>query len=344
MNRRRFLRGAGTIVLAAPALRAAAAVIGTRNDGGAVLVEKRIATMGSIASISVYAPDGQAGTAAIAAAVAEFRSVERSMSSHDPASPLNAINRAAGGDWTPSPGAVASAILSARAYHESTGGAFDPTVGPLLELYGFFDGRESGPAPSDREIAARLEGVGFGNVGVDPAGPRVRLLHPRSRIDLGGIGVGIALDRAASALRAAGVAAALVNHAGDIAAIGAPPESDGWLVAVQDPFDPRGTVGEFTLRDRCVSTSGNYENFIETGRGRIGHILDPLTGRNPSKYASVSVFADSAVAADALSTGFYAGGVGLASPPPAAAGVVSAFTVVPDGGRASTEYFGDIRA
>jgi FAD:protein FMN transferase len=341
MNRRRFLRGAGAIILAAPAVRAAA---GEPTGSGPVLVEKYFETMGAIASISVYARDRRTGEAAVAAATAEFRAVQRSMSSHDASSALNQVNRSAGREWIAAPPDVVSAILTARLYHESTAGAFDPTVGPLLELYGFFDGRERGPAPTDREITDRLDGVGFVNVVTDPGGSRVRLAHPRTRIDLGGIGVGIALDRAAAALRARGVEAALINHSGDIAAIGAPPDSDGWTIGVQDPFDSRGTVGAYTLRDRCVSTSGNYENFIETDRGRIGHILDPLTGRNPSGRASVTVFADSAVAADAFSTGFFAGGVKMAVPPPPEAGLVSALTVSGGDGRISTEFFSDVRA
>lgn len=328
MKRRRFLRGAGALVLALPALRSLAATARTAT------AERHVDAMGSIASITAFGRDPGLCDAAIDAAVAELRAVERTMSSHDPSSALNAVNRMAGrGEVSVHPDVV-DALASARSFHACTGGAFDPTVGPLLELYGFFHDRERRRAPSDREIADRLGAVGMRNVVLDAGRSTAGLLVPGARIDLGGIGVGMALDRAAAAMRERGVEAALLNHGGDIVAIGAPPGTDGWEVGIQDPFDPRGTLRTFVLRDRCVSTSGNYENYVETSAAaagapprRIGHILDPTTGRNPSRYASVSVFASTSVAADALSTGLFTGGARLVSPPPPGTGRISVFSV-----------------
>ena len=192
-------------------------------------------------------------------------------------------------------------------------------------------------------MAAALDAVGFQNVKLDLSRGTVGLAHRSSRIDLGGIGVGLALDRAAAALRSMGVESALINHSGDILALGAPPGSEGWEVGIQDPEDPEGTIASFSLRDRSVSTSGNYENFIGSGGRRIGHIFDPVTGRPPSRYLSVSVMAGSSLSADALSTGFFTGGIALAAAAPSPAGSISAFAVrgeAPAGGgtRTETEY------
>ncbi len=273
-----------------------------------------------------------------------MKRLDAMMSSHDPASVLNGVNRAAGRAETVVPPEIITVLESARLYHSATGGAFDVTVGPLLELYGFFRGAESGAYPDDRMIAETLAGVGFANVNTDPGRSVVGLLHPRSRIDLGGIRVGHALDSAARILRLRGIESALLNHSGDILAIGAPPGSAGWEIGIQDPESPRGTVASFTLKDRSVSTSGNYENFIDTDRGRIGHILDPVTGRCPSGFLSVSVMADTSLAADALSTGFFTGGVRLLVPAPSGAGAISTFTIDGEGGRHTSRYHADVRA
>ncbi len=242
------------------------------------------------------------------------------------------------------PADLLGVIQTARAYHAVTAGAFDVTIGPLLELYGFFRGEDSAAYPDDRTIAGTLSAIGDGNIVIDSARSSVGLTHPRARIDLGGIGVGHALDRATLVLRDRGVESALLNHSGDIVAVGAPPGGEGWEIGIQDPANPRGTIASFNLRDRAVSTSGNYENFITTDRGRIGHILDPLTGRPAAARLSVSVFADSSAAADALSTGFFAGGVRLAAAPPRTAGKISVFSVGSDGGRTTTDYIDDVRA
>lgn len=348
-QRRAFLRRAGTIILTAPLLPAlpvlrAAGLAPPPDEGGLAFIERYRWTMGAIASISVYGTDARLCEEAIAAAFAEMARTDALMSSFDAASALSAVNRSAGRDEAGVPDELLGVVRAARGYHAATGGAFDATIGPLLDLYGFFRGAESGAYPDDRTIADALAAVGDGNIVLDPTRSTVGLTHPRARLDLGGIGVGHALDRAALALRRHGVESALLNHSGDIVAVGAPPGRDGWTVGIQDPADPRGTIASFVLRDRAVSTSGNYENFISTDRGPIGHILDPLTGRSAAAYLSVSVMADSSAAADALSTGFFAGGVRLAAPPPEAAGTISVFAVGRGGDRGATEYFGDVRA
>ncbi len=348
-RRRTFLRRAGAIILTAPLVPAlpllrAAGFAAPEDDGGLFLVERYRWTMGAVASISAYGPDTRLCEEAVAAAFAEMAGTDAMMSSFDASSALSAVNRSAGRDEVRVPDELLGVVAQARAYHAATGGAFDATVGPLLDLYGFSRGAESGAYPDDRSIADALAAVGDGNIVIDRARSSVGLTHPRARLDLGGIGVGHALDRAATVLRLRGIESALLNHSGDIVALGAPPGRDGWTVGIQDPVDPRGTIASFCLRDRAVSTSGNYENFISTDRGPIGHVLDPLTGRNTAAHLSVSVMADSSAAADALSTGFFARGVKLAAPLPAAAGTISVFTVGSDAGRSSTGYYDDVRA
>lgn len=355
MKRRTFLRRAGALILAPPALGALGAAAanggraGNRAAGDVAAADLRLVevtrhrlTMGSVGTVTLYGPDERMCEEAIGAAFAEMERTDVLMSSYRPESDIGRLNLAAGRGEVVVQAEVARALAAAGEFHALTGGAFDATVGPLLELYGF-QGAAGTPAelPDDRTIAAVLGAVGHSHLVLDPRRSTAGLLNPRSRVDLGGIGVGHALDRAAAALRARGVERALLNHGGDILLIGAPPGADGWEIGIQDPDDPRGTAASYCLRDRSISTSGNYENSLEIGTERVGHLLDPVTGRTASRYLSVSVMAETSTAADALSTGFFTGGI-PAGAGDGAAGTVSVFSIRDAGGRRECAFREDV--
>ena len=310
ISRRMFLTGAAA-ALASPVLMPVSRLFGTNQPGAAVRLDRYCQTMGAIASVTVYGPDRDLCRAAVADVFTAMRMVDRLMSSFDPHSDLNLVNRHAGQDPVQVPPELLRVIQQSGDIWRATGGAFDVTIGPLLELYGFFSDSLRGPYPSDRAISRTLESVGFRNVEIDGPSGTVRLSKPGARIDLGGIAVGYALDLTGASLRARGITSALVNHSGDILAIGAPPGITGWEIGIQDPNDSRGTIETMTIRDASVSTSGNYENFRTLDEHVVGHILDPAGGLSASRYLSVTVVAGSSIEADALSTGIFAGGAVL---------------------------------
>jgi thiamine biosynthesis lipoprotein len=194
-----------------------------------------------------------------------------------------------------------------------TDGAFDITAGALIKEWGFF----RGPArvPSSDEIARCLEKVGMQHVELFPRTRAVRFRHPGIELNLGSIGKGYALDRAAGRLRADfGVQAALL-HGGrsSVHAIGTQPESaDGWPVAIQHPWLPDQNLGVVLLRDQALGTSAATYRYVESGGRKLGHILDPRTGRPAEGVASASVIAPTAAQADALATAFFILGVDAA--------------------------------
>jgi len=257
--------------------------------------------MGTYMLVTVYAPDEAAGRAAIAAAFARVEEVEQATSHYRKTSDLSKLNRQAGGPELAVSRHLWNVLRRACEVSRDTHGAFDVTVGPLVELWKRT--WKKGKAPTEAEVAAVRELVDYRLLRVARDAPRARLLKRGMRVDLGGIGKGYAADQAIAALRERGITAALVAVAGDIYAMGAPPERPWWLVGIRDPVHPDKILpSPLGLRDRAVSTSGDYEQFgIVDGR-RESHILDPRTARPVEGVRSVTVVAPRAMTADAYAT------------------------------------------
>lgn len=268
--------------------------------------ERSFVTMGSVMTMSVYGPGRREVDEAVNRVVEEFARVERLLSVFDRTSFVSKLNLAAGRNPLPADPDVVELFHSAQAFSESTGGAFDVTVEPLMRRWGFrSETRELKRVPSDRELSDLLGAVGYGNIFLDRKNGLVGLRHPRAAVDLGGIAVGWTIDRAVGILHRYGIVAAFINHAGDAYALGVPEESEGWSVGIPHPDRPGEIIHRMTLRDRAVATSGNYRKFVESDGRRFGHILDPRSGRPGASFLSVTVAAKTALEADAYSTGLY---------------------------------------
>lgn len=184
---------------------------------------------------------------------------------------------------------------------KKTGGAFDPTIYPVVSLWGFTN-REF-YVPSDEEIATALQFVDYGKISV--SGNAVTLPEGMS-LDFGAVGKGYALDEVLSILKADGIISALVNFGGNIGMIGDKIEGGNWQIGVRDP-QGTGELGVLSLADCAVATSGNYQRYFEDQAGnRYGHIINPATGRpQESELLSVTVVAKNGKLCDALATAIY---------------------------------------
>ncbi len=194
-----------------------------------------------------------------------------------------------------------------------TEGAFDITSGSLSECWGFL--RREGRMPNDRELAEALEPVGMDQVQLNTSERSVRLLHPRTMLNLGGIGKGWVLDRLAKTLHQDGVHD-FAFHAGQssVVAFGSDaryrvndprepkPTRAGWPIGVSHPIYPDRRLGEIDLRDRALGTSGSARQFFHYRGKRLSHVLDPRTGRPAEGVWSATVLAPTAAQADALGT------------------------------------------
>jgi thiamine biosynthesis lipoprotein len=274
-------------------------------------IERSAFIMGSIVTITAYGPEGVT-EAAVREAFGAMKEVDAMMSVYLPTSALSRLNSGGASGPVAVPEELSGLLGEALRYHRQTGGAFDVTVKPLLDLYGFLDAPAPHQAPTDREIARVLEGVGMGNLVVDAEASTVAFARPGTRVDLGGIAVGHALDRAGKVLRARGVEAALLNHSGDLLAVGAPPDEESWEIGITDPLRPGRVITTTAIRNEALATSGNYRNVRRIGRRVFGHIFDPSAGRPADEILSSTIIAPTATAADALSTGTFVLGRALA--------------------------------
>jgi thiamine biosynthesis lipoprotein len=246
-----------------------------------------------------------------------IRVVDGQMSIHREDSQLAAVNRTAGRGTVPVDPAVLDVVGRAVEASTRSGGLYDPTILPMMWLFGFYgSGRDR--FPTDREVAAVLDVTGSRHVVLDRSSGRLGLRKEGAALDLGSIGKGWALDRAVDAIRAEGVESALVDVGGNVYGLGAPEEgAEGWNVAVFHP-----TTGQvdrvFTLRDRAVATSANTEQTRVLGHVRVGHLFDARHGRPAHGHVSASVVARTGVDSDLLSTvAFLVGPGGMGTFPPA---------------------------
>jgi len=190
---------------------------------------------------------------------------------------------------------------------KKTGGAFDITVGPLVDLWGF--GPKSPPVPtevpSDEEVEAAKAAVGYEHIVIDANNRRAARDADSVEVDLGGIAKGYAVDLVIKTLKDHGVEDALVEIGGETAAIGLTEKGEPWLVGIRHPnLPPPRFLTTIELRDGTIATSGDYFNVYELEGRLYSHIIDPTTGRPiTNNVCSVTVLAKECALGDALATG-----------------------------------------
>lgn len=305
LSRRGFLRCAGFLALGLSSVP----LFPPSNRLSIPLKRSRL-SMGSVAEITVYGTSRRHCVEATDAAFAEFDRVEKLMSVFDVKSQLSLVNRHSWEEEVAVERSIIEVLEHAAKFHRLTDGAFDVTIEPLMRLYGF---RGGGRFPSDKEIGEVLDAVGMERVAFDSNRSTVAFHHRRTQIDFGGIAVGYAIDRAVQILRSYDIHSALINHSGDVFALGAPPDDDTWEIGITDPLHTDNVITTVRIKDQALSTSGNYRNVVKVDEYVVGHILDPRTGRSASNILSGTVIASSALEADALSTGFFVMPSGKAS-------------------------------
>lgn len=275
-------------------------------DGPLVLTGK---TMGTTYHIKVVAPDMPDEAADyLRSKIDEILvRINKQMSTYDPESELSRFNRHEADKAFPVSLATADVVAAAVRLSKSTGGAFDPTVGPLVDLWGFGpEGRRTQP-PSDAEIKAALARIGAEHIRVSPSPPTLLKKVPGIRLDLGAIAKGYGVDVVAGFLRKEGFKDFMVEIGGEVYAEGRSPFGRSWRIGIDLPVD-RSAPGEalsgvVRLRDRGMATSGNYRNFFKADGSRYSHIIDPRTGRPVDHtLASATVVARTCTRADGAAT------------------------------------------
>jgi thiamine biosynthesis lipoprotein len=246
---------------------------------------------------------------AATSALDEVDRLEDELSVFRDTSAIAAVNRRAAREPVAVPAHVIDLLGDCRQLHDETGGAFDITTTPLSRCWGFLrrDGRV--PPPDAIDAARRL--VDFAAVHLDREARSVRFTRPGIELNLGAVGKGYALDRAASALRRSGVVHALLSAGGSsLVAMGG--RGSGWQVDLVSPLIAERAIARLWLRNAGLGTSGAGVQYVIADGHRYGHVIDPRTGRPARGIVSASVVASNAARADALSTAFLVGGIDLA--------------------------------
>ena len=261
-----------------------------------VLIYKQKYVMGTVFEIAAYAESREQASAAIDKAFDEIVRMDDLMSNYKPESPLSRLNRSAHFPQQVPPD-LYRAIAQAVQFSRLSGGKFDITVAPLVNLWKA--ALSSGSMPSAAQRQKAEECVGYEKIELTPP-DQVTFRSSCMQIDLGAIGKGYAVDRAAELLQASGIRNALINSGGStILAIGSPPGQVGWLVHLRDPS--RKVDPYVMLKDQSVSTSEQTAVSL-LGPESAGHIIDPITGRPADSPFSVSVITSFGTPSDGLST------------------------------------------
>lgn len=262
--------------------------------------------MGTFARVVVVAEDSDTAKKCSQAAFAEINQIDELMSAYKSDSEISRLNKDAAERAVQVSVSTYEVLKRSIEFSKLTDGAFDVTVGPLVDL--FRDVANKQVAPREEQIAQVKAKVGFEKLKLDQ-NRTVQFAVEGMRLDLGGIAKGYAVDKAIQAIQLCGAIGAMVDIGGDIRCFGTPPQGKThWLIALQDPNSAREGIGEggllltLKLTDGAVATSGDYQQFVPIEGKRYSHIIDRKTGTSAEGLSSVTIIADNATDADALAT------------------------------------------
>ena len=258
--------------------------------------------MGLPFRIVLYAESQTVADTAARAAFARVAELNQVFSDYEDDSELTLLSRSSGsGRAMPVTDELWRQLNVAQTMSRRSDGAFDITVGPLVQVWR--RARRQRELPTPEVIAEAKARVGWEKVVLDPRGRTAKLLVPGMRLDLGSIAKGRALDEALRALRSHGITRALVTGGGDMAIGDPPPGRAGWRIELA-PLDAPGAPPTrfLSLRNCGLATSGDLFQHVELGGKRYSHIVDPHSGIGLTDHSLVVVIAPDCLTANSLST------------------------------------------
>lgn len=230
----------------------------------------------------------------------------RVLSTYQPDTELMRFNAAPVGQWVVVSPMLLRAVQTAVEVSALTGGAYDITVGPLVDLWGFGPKAVPEHIPDAAQIALARTRVGWQYIGID-ADKRALMRKADIQLDLSSVGEGVAVDALVAYVQAKGVNDFMVSVAGCTRVSGYKPDGSRWVIAIEQPDGSGRPQQVLALTDQAVSTSGSYRNYHEIAGRRYSHTIDPSTGAPITHHGvSVSVIAadGNTTRADALATAF----------------------------------------
>lgn len=256
--------------------------------------------MGTEFIVTLYAPDSLTAQRTNTAVNARMDSLNQCMSDYLDGSEINRLSATSGtGQWVRVSRDLFNVLKKARWVAKRSGGRYDPTIGPLSQLWRRAVRRSKFPTPQQRRRARRA--VGYELMELDSATQSVKLRRPGMKLDVGGIGQGFANDEAGIVLRNAGLSTFLLDLGGDILAGNAPPNQPGWRVAL----DSTAVI----LKNVAITTSGDTYRHLDYRGRRYSHIMNPRSGLGLRHFVRATVLAPNGWQADALTKVFSVAGL-----------------------------------
>ncbi|MBT3366280.1 MAG: FAD:protein FMN transferase [Nitrospina sp.] len=257
--------------------------------------------MGTLVNISIYEKDKNLAQQVIKKAFNEIERMERLMSTHIPNSEVSKINASAGLRPVPVSPEVLEVISRALYWAEKSNGALDVSLGPVQELWEF-DGDQPS-LPDKISLEQELSKVDYRKIQIK--NETVYLKEKGMRLHLGAIAKGYAVDRAVNILKESNIHHALINAGGDLKTLGKRPDQTAWKIGLQHPRKPELILASFSLSEKAVATSGDYQKYFDHEGTRYHHILNPKTGYPVLGAMSATVITKTVMDADALSTALF---------------------------------------
>jgi thiamine biosynthesis lipoprotein len=234
-----------------------------------------------------------------------LKQLDEMMSRTKRGSEVYKINQEAGHDWVSVSRDTYQVVEAALRYAKLTNGMFDPTIAPLVDLWGIGTSHPQIPEAAALKAAQNL--IDYQAVKLNAKESQVKLSKAGMGLDLGGIAKGYAADSVVAYLRNNGVKSGFVSLGGNVYVIGTKPDGSPWRIGIQDPFAERGVhTAVLEVKDTSIVTSGPHERYFIRDNRRYHHILDPTTGYPADNcLVSVTIVSPCSMTADALSTGIF---------------------------------------
>ncbi len=258
--------------------------------------------MGLPFRIVLYSKNDSEAKAAAAAAFARVKQLNGILSDYDPESELSQLSQSSGtGQRVKLSSDLWFVLQRAQILAEQSGGAFDVTVGPFINLWR--KARREKKMPDADLLAEARKAVGYKNLRLDSKNHTAELLVPKMRLDLGSIAKGFAVDEGLRVLRRRGMTSALVAGAGDLAVGEPPPGKKGWRIEIAPLDAPDApTKKSVLLKNAALGTSGDLFQRLEIDGKRYSHIVDPHTGLGLTDHSLVNAIARDCITANTLAT------------------------------------------
>jgi thiamine biosynthesis lipoprotein len=263
--------------------------------------------MGTFAHVIAVAADSNTANGCIEAAFLEIEKIDGLMSDYKNDSEVSELNRDGFRRAVKVSKPTYEVLRRSIEFSELTDGAFDVTVGPLVDLW--HSAQDMNSLPADAELQQARSKVGYDKLILDANEMSVRFAVEGMRVDLGGIAKGYAIDKAVEAMQKGGALGGMVDIGGDIRCFGSPPAGQNiWRIGLQDPDKAKAGLDAGTpllvlnLTNTAVATSGNYRRFVVIEGKMHSHIIDTKTGYSSDELTSVTIFSQNTTDADALAT------------------------------------------